>query len=201
LAAIDLKKVYREHYTGKSAPVMVDVPARPHLMIDGEGNPGVSQGYLDAVGALYPIAYGIRKELKDSTGDAYTVMPLEGLWWADDMDAYLDNDRDSWKWTLMICQPDIVDAELAVAQIAAVTAKKKLARGHEVRLEHFGDGPAAQLMHLGPYVDEGPNIARLHDFVAESGKKLSGKHHEIYLSDPRKVAPEKVRTILRQPVA
>jgi len=170
-------------------------------MIDGKGSPGISQTYLDAVGALYPIAYGIRKQIRDATGDAYTVMPLEGLWWADDMNAYIDDDRDLWKWTLMICQPDIVDSDIAKLQIEAVTTKKKLASGHHVRFELFGDGPAAQLMHRGPYSDEGPNIARLHDFIADSGKQLSGKHHEIYLSDPRKVAPEKIRTIIRQPVA
>ncbi|NND02570.1 MAG: hypothetical protein HKN91_07270 [Acidimicrobiia bacterium] len=199
MASIDLKRVYKEHYTAKADPSLVDVPKRPHLMIDGEGSPGASQVYLDAVGALYPIAYGIRKAIKDATGDAYTVMPLQGLWWADDMDVYISGERDAWKWTLMILQPEIVDAELAAAQIESVTAKKKLASGHLVRFEPFGDGKAAQLLHLGPYADEGPNIQRLHAYIAASGHKLSGKHHEIYLSDPRRVAPEKIRTIIRQP--
>lgn len=200
MAAIDLKKQYRDHYSSPEKPVLVDVPPRPHLMIDGMGSPGVAQEYIDAVGALYPIAYGIRKAIKDATGDAYTVMPLQGLWWADNMDAFIAEDRDAWKWTLLICQPEVVDAALATAQIEEVTAKKKLASGHLVRFDHFGDGRAAQVMHRGPYSAEEPTIALLHDFIAESGLELTGKHHEIYLSDPRKVAPEKMRTIIRQPV-
>jgi len=171
------------------------------LMIDGKGDPGVAQEYLDAVSSLYPTAYGIRKALKDETGDAYTVMPLQGLWWADDMSAFATGDRHNWKWTLMICQPDVVDADLANAQIEAVTAKKKLPSGHLVRFEMFDEGKAAQIMHRGPYSAEGPTIERLHAYIEESGLQRAGKHHEIYLSDPRKVAPEKMRTIIRQPVA
>lgn len=199
MASIDLKKTYRDHYTAKKDPQLVDVPPRPHLMIDGQGDPGVAQEYFDAVSSLYPIAYGIRRVLKEELGDAYTVMPLEGLWWADDMSAYVAGDRSAWKWTLMICQPNVVDEALAQAQIEAITDKKRLPSGHRVRFQMFGDGRAAQILHLGPYSEEGPTIRRLHDFIAEKGMSLTGKHHEIYLSDPRKVAPERVKTILRQP--
>lgn len=202
MASIDLKRVYREHYTaGVGRPALVTVPARPHLMIDGEGNPGTSQEYADAVAALYPIAYGLRAEIKRTTGDGYTVMPLQGLWWVDDMTTFSVDDKDSWQWTMMICQPDLVTNELAVEVMPAVTAKKELAAGHKVRLEMFGDGLAAQVMHIGPYTAEAPTIALLHAFIAAEGLALTGKHHEIYLGDPRKSDPAKLKTIIRQPVS
>jgi hypothetical protein len=202
MASIDLKKKYREHYTARvGKPALVEVPPRPHLMIDGEGNPGTSQEYADAVAALYPLAYGLRAAIKKSTGDGYTVMPLQGLWWVDDMSKFSVDDKDSWKWTMMICQPDLVTEELAAGVMPAVIAKKELAVGHKVRLEMFGDGLAAQVMHVGPYSAEAPTIQLLHDFIVDEGLGRVGKHHEIYLGDPRKSDPAKLRTIIRQPVS
>jgi hypothetical protein len=202
MASIDLKRAYREHYTARvGKPGLVEVPPRPHLMIDGEGNPGTSQEYVDAIGALYPLAYGLRAAIKQATGDGYTVMPLQGLWWVDDMSTFSVDDKDSWKWTMMICQSDLVTEELAAEVMPTVIAKKGLAAGHRVRLEMFGDGPAAQVMHIGPYSAEAPTIELLHSFIAEEGLELSGKHHEIYLGDPRKSDPAKLKTIIRQPVA
>ncbi|HIG25449.1 MAG TPA: hypothetical protein EYG34_08125 [Acidimicrobiia bacterium] len=169
-------------------------------MIDGQGNPNTSDSYLAAITTLYPLAYGFRKEIKDTTGTAYTVLPLEALWWADNMNAFVESDHDQWKWTLMICLPQEATAQMAAQLIPAINNKKQLPAGHKVRFEFFGDGPAAQILHQGPYHEEGPTIARLHDFIAEQGLERTGLHHEIYLSDPRRVAPEKIRTILRQPV-
>lgn len=200
MASIDLKKTYREHYTAKvGKPGFVEVPERPFLVVDGEGSPAGDE-YRDAIEALYPIAYGIRAEIKKATGDGYTVMPLQGLWWADDMDAFVTSDKDDWKWRMMICQPDLVSPELAAEVIPRVTAAKGLVSGAKVRLEMYREGMAAQVMHLGPYSEEAPTIAALHQFIADEGYELSGLHHEIYLGDPRKADPAKLRTIIRQPV-
>jgi len=201
MATTDLKKVYREHYTAGADPGLVEVPPRPYLMIDGRGDPNTAQEYADAVASLYPLAYGLRKVVKDATGDAYPVMPLEGLWWVEDMTQFTVEDKSGWQWTSMILLPDAVTADVAAETIPSVTAKKKLSSGHLARFEMFGDGRAAQILHRGPYADEAPTIARLHDFIAEAGYRLAGKHHEIYLTDPRKSAPANNRTIIRQPVA
>lgn len=201
MASIDLKKIYREHYSAKvGKPAFVDVPERPFLTVDGEGTPA-GQQYTDAVQALYPIAYGIRAEIKKATGDGYTVMPLQGLWWADDMEAFASGNKEAWKWRMMICQPDLATAELAAAVIEKVTAAKGLVSGEKVRLAMYSEGMAAQVMHVGPYADEAPTIEALHRFIADEGYSLSGLHHEIYLGDPRKADPAKLKTIIRQPVS
>jgi hypothetical protein len=200
MANIDLKKIYREHYTAKSEPVIVEVPARRFLMIDGSGDPNTSEAYRNAVRALYPLAYGIRKELKSRTGDAYTVMPLEALWWVADMTQFNVDDKSDWQWTAMICQPDLATAVLLAEIGPAVIEKKQLASGHLVRVDEYHEGKAAQILHLGPYSEETPTIELLHDFIAVEGYERRGLHHEIYLSDPRKVEPTRVRTIIRQPI-
>ena len=202
MASIDLKKVYREHYTARvGKPALVEVPSRPFLMIDGQGDPNTAPEYADAVAALYPLAYGLRAAIKKETGDGYTVMPLEGLWWVDDMSTFSVERKGEWKWTMMICQPDVVTADLAAEVLPEVTAKKGLASGHKVRFEVYEEGRAAQVMHIGPYAEEEPTIAGLHEFIAEQGLLRSGLHHEIYLGDPRKADPAKLKTIIRQPVA
>lgn len=202
MASIDLKKVYKEHYTARvGKPALVEVPERPFLMIDGSGDPNTSQEYADAVAALYPIAFGIRAAIKKESGDGYTVMPLEGLWWADDMADFSVEDKSDWKWTMMIALPEVVTAGMAATIIPEVTATKKLVSGSRVRFETYEEGAAAQVMHLGPYADEAPTIAALHEFIAAEGLELSGLHHEIYLGDPRRSDPAKLKTIIRQPVA
>ncbi len=202
MASIDLKKVYKDQYTARAGkPALVTVPARPFLMIDGEGTPGVAAEYIAAVEALYPLAYGIRAAIKKETGDGYTVLPLEGLWWADDMTAFRAARKDEWKWTLMIGLPELATAEMAAEVLPAVTAKKDLAAGGKVRFEVFEDGECAQVMHIGPYSEEEPTIDLLHSFIESEGLELSGLHHEIYLGDPRKADPAKLKTIIRQPVA
>lgn len=201
MASIDLKKVYKESYTARvGKPALVEIPARPFLMVDGSGNPNGDE-YAAAISTLYPIAYGLRFRIKDETGDAYTVMPLEGLWWTDDMESFSEERKDEWKWTAMIAIPDIVTPESVAAVIAEMEEKKGLAAGEQVRLEVFEEGLSAQVMHLGPYAEEAPTIEMLHKFIADQGRTLRGLHHEIYLGDPRRSAPEKLKTIIRQPVA
>lgn len=199
MASIDLKKTYRDHYTAKRTPTVVDVPTRPFLMIDGRGDPNTAQEYLEAIEALYPIAYGLRAAVKQQTGDAYTVMPLEGLWWVPDMSEFDPDDKSNWLWTAMICLPDAVTDEMAADVIPAVTATKRLAAGPKARVEDFTEGVAAQILHIGPYADEAPTINALHDFIEANGHRLAGKHHEIYLSDARRADPARLRTIIRQP--
>ncbi len=201
MASIDLKRIYREHYTAKvGKPSLVDLPARPFLMIDGEGDPA-SQRYADAVQALYPLAYGIRAEIKRATGDGYTVLPLEGLWWADDMSQFSVDDKAAWKWRMMICLPDLATADMAAEVLPKVVSSKKLVAGDLVRFGVFAEGPAAQVMHVGSYADEAPTIQKLHRFIQGEGLARSGLHHEIYFGDPRKSDPARLKTILRQPVA
>lgn len=202
VASIDLKKEYRAHYSGTVGEhVVVDVPARPFLMIDGAGDPNTSGEYSNAIQALYPLAYSLRKAIKDATGDVYVVMPLEGLWWAEDMTQFDPSDKSNWLWTAMISLPEAVTAAMADHVIPTVTATKKLVAGEKARMERFTEGRAAQVVHVGPYSDEGPTIALLHEYIRDVGGVLAGRHHEIYLSDPRKTDPSELRTIIRQPFA
>jgi hypothetical protein len=136
---------------------------------------------------------------KSETAIDYTVMPLEGLWWADDMSDFTKNNRDAWLWTAMIMQPEYVTRSLFEDAKAQVAKKKYLPLLGDIRFAKFHEGKAAQIMHVGPYSEEGPTIKKIHNIISEQGGELSGKHHEIYLSDPRKSAPEKLKTILRQP--
>lgn len=196
---IDLKKTYREHYTATDKPAVVEVPARRYLMIDGRGDPNTAKEYTDAIGALYPIAYGLRAAIKAETGNAYTVMPLEGLWWVPDMRDFDVADKSSWSWTAMICVPDLVTDATGSEVITQVTADKALAAGAKVRIASYDEGTAAQILHIGPYADEASAIEELHRFIEAEGGTLTGKHHEIYLSDARRTEPSKRRTIIRQP--
>lgn len=200
-AKIDLKKELKAFYNpSRKAPMLVDVPEFNFIMIDGEGDPGVAQAYLDAVGALYGVAYTVKFALKakGATPD-FSVMPLEALWWADDMDDFINGRRDRWKWTAMIAMPDFVTAADVDEAKTQATKKKDNQSIADVRLEPFNEGPAAQIMYIGPYSGEGPTIAALHKLIDDNGKRLSGLHHEIYLSDPRRTAPEKLKTVIRQP--
>lgn len=199
MTSIDLKKTYRAHYSATRSPSIVDVPGRPFLMIDGHGDPNAAGEYAEAIQALYPIAYGLRAAVRAATGDAYTVMPLEALWWTPDMADFDPADKASWSWTAMICLPDAVTDAEAADVIAAVTEQKGLTAGPKARVETFTEGTAAQFLHVGPYADEAAGIAALHQFIGDNGGVLAGKHHEIYLSDARKTEAAKLRTIVRQP--
>jgi hypothetical protein len=185
-------------------PAIVEVPELSFLMIDGRGDPNSSEAYQDALGALYGIAYTLKFSLKKAEPERdFKVAPLEGLWWADaeapSTDA-LQADRDGWNWTMMIAVPDeVTTAEIAAAAEAA-ERRRALSAAPRVRLERFAEGLAAQIMHVGPYADEAPTIATLHAFVEQQGYALRGRHHEIYLGDPRRTAPERLKTVIRHPV-
>lgn len=201
MAKVDLKKTLKHIYNPSAKAVSVeDVPSMNFLMIDGSGNPNTSQEYAEAVAALYAVGYALKFKIKKgATGMDYAVMPLEGLWWADDMSQFNASNKEAWKWTMMIMQPEYVTAEMFAEALPEVEKKKKLAALSKVRFEPYHEGLAAQIMHIGSYSEEEPTIAKLHDFISQGGHKLRGKHHEIYLGDPRKIAPAKLQTVIRQP--
>ena len=198
---IDLRKELKHLYNPSSKQIaIVDVPEMNFLMIDGQGDPNTSQAYQDAVEALYSVAYTLKFMVKkgESAVD-YAVMPLEGLWWVEDMTQFSVNDKDAWKWTSMIMQPEYVTEELLQEALKQVGKKKDLPALSGMRFESFREGQAAQILYFGPYSDEGPTIERIHRFIVEQGRRLLGRHHEIYLSDPRRTAPAKLKTVIRQP--
>lgn len=199
----DYKKDLKSYYNPSSKEVSaVTVPKMNFLMIDGQGNPGECQAWSDAIETLYPIAYAIKFSIKKSMGFDYGVMPLEGLWWADDMNDFSNGNRDKWLWTVMIMQPDIVTRDIFERSMNDVKAKKKFASIDKLRFEYFEEGMCAQLMHIGPFSEEGPNIIRVHQWIEQRNGRFDGKvqkHHEIYLNDIRKVNPSKMKTVIRQP--
>lgn len=203
MAKIDFKKELKALYAPRKGRFeIVDVPPLRMLAIDGAGDPNTSEDYARAIAALYAISYGLKFRLKKADDPLdYSVMPLEALWWADDMDAFTARDKARWKWTAMIMQPDRVTQAMVDEVKEEKAAKKDLPALSSVRLATFEEGRAAQCLHIGPYDAEAPTIAALHRFIADEGYALGGRHHEIYLSDPRRSDPAKLRTILRQPVA
>jgi len=199
---IDLVREFKEPYAPGREPATVEVPVFSFLMVDGHGDPNVAPGYGHAVEALYSVSYTLKFALKRGPEELdYRVMPLEGLWWVPDMSAFTIEDKSAWDWTMMIRQPEQVDEDLFEQALAKATRKKELPAANLLRLERFAEGLAAQVMHIGPYSAEGPTIQRLHAFIADQGYERAGKHHEIYLSDPRRAAPGKMKTVLRQPMA
>jgi hypothetical protein len=200
MKAIDLKKSLRPFYTASATkPAIVDIPPLNALMVDGIGDPS-GTAFQEAVGSLYSVAYTLKFAFKKEHAVDYPVMALEGLWCAEDPAFFADGKRDEWRWTLFIVLPDIVKKKDVAGAVAAVKKKAKFPRFPEVRFEKFAEGKAAQILHVGPYAAEGPTIEKLHRFVEEQGYRLRGRHHEIYLGDPRRSAPEKLRTIVRHPV-
>ncbi|MCL5292403.1 MAG: GyrI-like domain-containing protein [Actinobacteria bacterium] len=199
---IDLKKELKHLYKPSAKEVsLVDVPSMNFLMADGTGNPNASEDFQPIIEALYGVSFTLKFMVKKETPDAdWVVQPLEGLWWAEDMTAFTESKKDLWLWTLMIAQPDIVTEHQVKAATYDLERKKNPPALSKVRFERYHEGLAVQIMHIGPYSEEGPNIRRLHEHARENGYALTGKHHEIYLSDPRKCAPEKLKTIIRQPV-
>ncbi len=199
---VDFKEELKHLYNpfSKEATI-IEVPGMNFLMVDGAGNPNTAQEYKDTVEALYAMSYALKFMVKKGEAAVdYGVMPLEGLWWADDMTQFSVENKDIWKWTAMIMQPQYVTKDLFSKAIEQVKKKKSLPALPKMRFESFHEGLAAQIMHLGPYSAEGPTIERLHDFIKENGYQLRGKHHEIYLTDPQRSAPDKMKTVIRQPV-
>ncbi|WP_295426335.1 GyrI-like domain-containing protein [uncultured Thiodictyon sp.] len=202
MAKVDLKKDLKHLYQPSAKEVVeVEVPAMNYLMVDGAGDPNTSAAYAAAVEVLFMLSYAVKFMIKKGAAAIdYGVMPLEGLWWADDMSAFSATDKSEWKWTAMIMQPSFVTPDLIERAIADVKKKKNPAAISRVRLESLSEGKCAQIMHIGPFSDEGPTIARIHQFIDSRGRR-TGKHHEIYLSDIRKADPARCKTIIRQPMA
>jgi len=202
LKKLDLKERWKNLYqppVGKL--VEVDVPPLAYLMVDGEGDPNTAPAFQEAIEALYSLAYTLRFSLKKSPRPVdYGVMPLEGLWWAQDPCVFHQADKSAWKWTAMILQPEFITRAHVEAAIEEVRRKKNPKALDRVRLETLEEGRSAQILYIGPFSEEAPTIERMHEYIHAAGKELYGKHHEIYLSDPRRTAPEKLRTILRQPM-
>jgi hypothetical protein len=198
--ANDLRRAHPELYRAPDFPVRLTVPPLGYLMVDGAGDPNTAPGYADAVGTLYAVSYGLRFAAKAAGSEPWRVMPLEGLWWADDMAAFSVERRADWRWTMMIAQPPVVTPASVDDTLAAAARKGKAPSSDRLRFEVLDEGEAVQVMHHGPYADEAPTIAALHAFIADAGLGLRGKHHEVYLGDPRRTEPARLRTIIRQPV-
>ena len=198
---LDFKRELECYRAKRDTPRVVDVPDLQYLMVDGHGDPNTTV-YSDAVSALYPVAYALKFASRKVLGRDYVVMPLEGLWWAGDMDAFTTaRDKAQWDWTLMIMVPDWTTAGMFADAVDRVGAKDRPARLDDLRLETLSEGRCVQALHVGPYDDEAGLLRHMHEeFIPDHGLALAGKHHEIYLSDPRRAEPAKLRTILRQPV-
>ncbi len=201
MTKVDFKKTLKHLYYPSRQFETVDVPEMQFVMVDGHGDPNTAQAYKEALEALYAVAYKIKFLSKDSLKKDYTVPPLEGLWWAKDMATFLTREKSAWDWTMMIMTPEWITADIFAEAIEQVQKSKSPAALNKVQLVRYHEGLSVQILHIGSYDDEGPTVAKLHhEFIPENGFIENGKHHEIYLSDPRRVAPEKLKTVLRQPI-
>jgi hypothetical protein len=198
---IDLKKDLKVYYQPTAKEILqVEVPVFRFLMVDGIGDPNTSRAYAEAIDALYSVSYTAKFIVKKGPLKIdYAVMPLESLWWADDMAVFTTGDKAKWKWTAMIMQPDFVEREVIATAIDDVRKKKDLPGIARLRLENFAEGICAQVLHVGPFSEEAPTIARVHEFI-DARSSRTGKHHEIYLSDIRRTAPARWKTVIRQPM-
>ncbi|MCK4488613.1 MAG: GyrI-like domain-containing protein [Anaerolineales bacterium] len=201
MSKVDFKKTLKQFYIPLKEFVIVDVPEMQFVMVDGHGDPNTAQEYQDAVEALYTVAYKMKFISKKTLEKDYVVPPLEGLWWAEDMETFHTREKSEWDWTMMIMTPEWINVEIFDEAIVQVRKAKDPASLDKVRLERYHEGLSVQIMHIGSYDDEGPILSQMNsDFIPKNGFVENGKHHEIYLSDPRRVALEKLKTVLRQPV-
>jgi hypothetical protein len=198
---LDLRKQWKHLYqpTNKEFTV-VEVPLMNFFMVDGRGDPNTSEEFQAAVQALYGMSYNIKFTSKKQLGIDYGVMALEGLWWGEDPAVFLRGDKSAFIWTLMMMQPDHITPALVEAARIQVAKKGESPALEKLRFERFHEGLSVQIMYLGSYADEGPTIARMHEFIAQNGYEFNGKHHEIYVGDPRRSEPAKLKTVLRHPV-
>ncbi len=202
MTKLDLKKTFKDLYNPSTKSVSeVVVPPMNYIMIDGTGDPNNEAEFQPRAEVLYGLSYTLKFTSKKQLDTDYGVMPLEGLWWVDGMYPVdpTTSDRSTWKWTLMLMQPEHITHELYAEALETVRRKKNPELLSRARFECYDEGRVAQIMHIGPYSAEKPNIDRVHAYIAEHGGKPSGKHHEIYLRDPRKSAPDKLKTVIRQP--
>ncbi len=200
---VDFKKILDSYKAKRGKFEVVGVPKLQYLMIDGSGDPNTSTAYSTSIEAIYPVAYKLKFASKKELGRDYVVPPLEALWWADDMYSFSTaRDKSNWHWTLMLMVPDWIELDLYASVVEQVRSAKAPELLGNVRLEALDEGKCVQTLHIGSFDDEAPVLEEMHNkFIPEHGLQMTGKHHEIYFSDFRKVAPEKLRTILRQPVS
>ncbi|SNT09884.1 GyrI-like domain-containing protein [Rhodococcoides kyotonense] len=199
---VDFKKTLDAYTAQRNRFRVVDVPPMQYSMVDGHGDPNTSKDYADALAALYPVAYTVKFASKRDLGRDYVVTPLEALWWADDMESFTTNrDKSQWHWTAMIMVPDWIEKAMFDDAVTSVTKKRNPIGISRIRLETMHEGRCVQTLHVGSYDDEALVLDELHSrYLPDAGLEMTGKHHEIYLSDPRRVEPSRLRTILRQPV-
>ncbi|MHA2230070.1 MAG: GyrI-like domain-containing protein [Candidatus Thorarchaeota archaeon] len=197
---VDFKKELKEFYRPSVKTVIVDVPLMNFLMIDGRGDPNTSQEYQEALEALYSVSYTLKFMLKNAGIVNYVVMPLEGLWWLEGEKEFDATRKDEWKWTSMIMQPPQVNGNHVAESIELSLAKRDNPALSDLRFTDYHEGLSVQIMHIGPWSEEAPTIEKIHSFIKEQGYTINGKHHEIYLSDPRRTKPEKLKTVIRQPM-
>ncbi len=198
---LDLFKAHKGDYAMPKTPALVHVGPATYLAIDGAGDPN-GPGFAEALGALYGMAWTIKMTKKFGEGVEYKVAPLEALWWrASGQPVTAGMPAEDWRWTALIRTPDFITPQDLERAVAELKKKGKAPGAERVRLERLEEGDCVQLLHVGPYAAETPNIEAMHAFAAAQGRALRGRHHEIYLSDPRRVPPERLRTIIRQPLA
>jgi hypothetical protein len=197
----DVKRELACYRARRDTPELVEVPELRYLMIDGQGDPN-SEAFAAAVRALYPVAYRVKFASRRELGRDHVVPPLEALWWADDMSSFTTaRDKARWHWTALIMTPQWIPAELVDEAAGRLLAGDPPDRLGDVRLGTLSEGTCVQALHVGPFDAEGPLLARIHgEFVPDHHLRMVGRHHEVYLSDPRRTAPERLRTLLRQPV-
>lgn len=198
---IDFKKEYKELYKPSAKKIsFVDIPELKYLAVEGKGDPNTSQEYKNSIEALMGVSYTTKFIMKKEYGKDYVVMPLQGQWWSDDMENFSVQDKSNWKWRSLVMQPNFVKKEHVDQAIAEIAMKKDLSSLDKVEFTTIKEGLSGQILHIGPFSEEGPTVEKLHNTIKEKGYDLTGLHHEIYLSDIRRANPEKLRTIIRQPV-
>lgn len=199
---IDFKKTLDAYRAKRGEFRIVEIPTMYYLMVDGQGDPNTTPAYAQALEALYPVAYKMKFISKRELGRDYVVPPLEGLWWAEDMASFTSKrDKSRWSWTMMLMVPDWIDKAAFDSAITQAGAKNPPARLNDVRQGQLSEDLCVQTLHIGSFDDEAAVLEEMHhEFIPDSGLRMIGTHHEIYFSDPRKTAPEKLRTLLRQPV-
>jgi hypothetical protein len=197
---IDYTSALRHLYRAREEPDLVEVPPMRFLMIDGQGEPDASATFTEAVEALFAVAYAVKFQVRAEAGIDFGVLPLEALWWiphAHLWDFAAGSDR---QWTLMVMQPEIASDEVVRGMLDRVAASTNPPGVDRIRFEPHEEGSAVQVLHLGSFRTQRATLEQLHAYVVELGMVPTGKHHEIYLSDPHRTAPHRMRTILRQPV-
>ena len=202
MGKVDLRTELGALYAPSSREfTVVDVPRLAFLMVDGEGDPNTAPAYREAVEALFSVSYAVKFASKRELERDYVVAPLEGLWSADDPAAFVRRAKDDWRWTMMVLQPDWIPAAMVTDAVEATRRKGGRPGLDRLRFDTYDEGRAVQILHIGPYDDEAPTLHRLHtEYLPAHGLDFAGPHHEVYLSDPRRTDPSRLRTILRQPV-